>query len=462
MWDRFRAVSILCTYKLDLDRLGTVLTRGYNLLLLLLTVLVGLILLHFGHLIPAPQRSAFLRSPFFDYRGEAPETLHEIKVENLPKPYLAQSAENSPRIVPRPQNAWPQAPKDFKVELYATNLQKPRLIRTAPNGDFFVSESIAGQIRIFRGITSDGKAEQMQVFASGLELPYGVAFYPAGSNPKWVYVANASSIVRFAYSLGDLKASGPPKHIVDLPPAGLHWTRDLQFSADGQKMYVAVGSDSNAEDPDTKPDEKNRADILEFNCDGSGMRVYANGIRNPGGGLALNPQTGELWMSVNERDGLGDNLVPDYITHVQEGGFYGWPWFYAGPNQDPHYPGRHLELKSSVLTPDVLVQPHSAPLELSFYQGFQFPSEYRGDIFVSQHGSWNRSVRVGYDVIRVPLHQTGRATGEYEDFLTGFVLDNTMVWGRPVGVTVALDGSLLITDDGSDSIWRVSYLPHSK
>jgi glucose/arabinose dehydrogenase len=191
--------------------------------------------------------------------------------------------------------------------------------------------------------------------------------------------------------------------------------------------------------------------------------VYAYGLRNSGGGIAVNPQTGELWCSVNERDALGDNLVPDYITHVQEGGFYGWPWWYIGAHQDPRHQGKHPELKDNVIVPDVLLQPHNASLEFTFYPfypsslGQQFPAQYKGDIFVSEHGSWNKAVRVGYEVIRVPLHQTGHASGEYEDFLTGFVLPDGKVWGRPVGVTVAPDGSLLVSDDGSNSVWRVSY-----
>jgi glucose/arabinose dehydrogenase len=221
-------------------------------------------------------------------------------------------------------------------------------------------------------------------------------------------------------------------------------------------MFVAVGSGSNVDDPDTHPAEKNRANILAFNPDGSNMRIYAYGIRNPVG-LAIDPQTGQLWCSVNERDALGDNLVPDYITHVQPGGFYGWPWWYMGGHQDPRHQGKHPELKDKVITPDVLLQPHYASLEMTFYEGKQFPQEYDGDIFAAEHGSWNRAVRTGYEVIRVPLHHTGQATGEYQEFLTGFVLPDGDVWGRPVGVTIAHDGSLLVTDDGSNSIWRVSY-----
>ena len=297
----------------------------------------------------------------------------------------------------------------------------------------------------------------MEVFAKGLNQPYGITFYPPGGDPQWVYIGNTDAVIRFPYRNGDLVARGTAQHLVDLPAGGDHWTRDIQFTADGKKMFVSVGSASNVDDTDTTPAEKNRAEILQFNPDGSEMRVYASGIRNAGGGLAINPKNGELWCSVNERDGLGDDLVPDYITHVEEGGFYGWPWWYIGGHQDPRHEGKHPELKAKVIVPDVLVQPHNASLEMTFYEGKQFPSEFLGDIFSSQHGSWNRSLRTGYEVIRVLLHQTARATGEYEDFLTGFVVDNGHVWGRPVGVAVAQDGSLLVSDDGSNSIWRVSY-----
>jgi len=393
------------------------------------------------------------QAPFTDYRFEKPGNIRKITVNDLPAPFTTPSAGNGPKLVARPEGAWPQVPAGFQVEQYAGSLDEPRLIRTAPNGDFFVAESEAGDIRVFRGITSKGKPEQMQVFASGLSRPFGINFYPPGPNPQWVYVGNTDAVVRFPYQNGDMKARGPAEHIADVPAAAGHWTRDVQFSLDGKKMFVSVGSASNVDDA---PAEKNRADILEFNADGSEMRIYASGIRNPVG-IAVNPQTGELWCSVNERDALGDNLVPDYITHVQDGGFYGWPWWYIGGHQDPRHQGKHPELKDKVITPDVLLQPHNASLELTFYDGKQFPAEYQGDIFASEHGSWNKSVRVGYEVIRVPLHQTGHASGEYEDFMTGFVVDNGHVWGRPVGIAVAPDGSILVTDDGSNSIWRISY-----
>jgi glucose/arabinose dehydrogenase len=395
--------------------------------------------------------------PFTDYRFEKPGTFRKITLSDLPAPFATKSAGNGPEVVPRPENAWPQVPSGFKVDLYATGLDEPRLIRTAPNGDMFVAETRPGQVRVFRGINADGKPGQTEVFATGLKLPFGINFYPPGPNPQWIYVGNTNSVVRFPYQNGDLKARGPAEHIADLPSSGRgHITRDIQFTPDGSKMYVSVGSGSNVDDPDTTPAEKNRADVLEFNPDGSAMRIFAYGIRNCVG-MAVNPITSELWCSVNERDALGDNLVPDYITHVQPGGFYGWPWWYMGGHQDPRHEGKHPELKDKVITPDVILHPHNASLEMTFYDGKQFPAEYQGDIFACEHGSWNRTVRVGYELIRVPLHQTGHASGEYEDFMTGFVVDNGHVWGRPVGVTAATDGSLLVTDDGSNSIWRITY-----
>jgi len=395
--------------------------------------------------------------PFTDFRFEEPGKIRKITPADLPPPYATKSADNAPSVVKRPADAWPKTLPGFSVQLYAADLNNPRLIVTAPNGDYFVAESDPGDIKVFRGITPDGRPEKVDTFVSGLTRPYGIAFYPPGPDPQWVYVGDTNAVLRFPYRIGDLEAHGPAQHIANLPFGGGHWTRSIQFTPDGKKMFVAVGSASNIDNPDTHPDEKNRADILEFNPDGTGMRIYASGIRNPGGGLAIQPGTGALWCSVNERDGLGDNLVPDYITHVEDGGFYGWPWYYIGGHQDPRLPGTHPELKDKVLVPDVLLQAHNASLQLTFYEGTQFPAEYKGDIFASEHGSWNRSVRAGYEVIRVPLHQTGKAGGEYEDFVTGFVLPNGDAWGRPVGITVATDGSLLFTDDGSNSIWRVVY-----
>jgi glucose/arabinose dehydrogenase len=397
------------------------------------------------------------KAPFTDFRYESPGTIHKITVNDLPKPYATSSAENGAQLVARPENVWPVAPQGFKVEMYAGGLDNPRWMRTAPNGDIFLAESNPGRIRVFRGMTNDGKPEQDSIFASGLKRPYGIAFYPPGPDPQWVYIGAEGQVVRFPYHNGDLKANGPAQHIADLPAGGGHWTRAVEFSHDGKQMFVAVGSASNVDDPDTHPGEKDRADILVCDPANCQLRVYASGIRNAGGGIKVSPDTGELWCSVNERDALGDNLVPDYITHVQEGGFYGWPWWYIGAHQDPRHEGKHPELKDKTIVPDVLLQPHNASLEFVFYESDKFPAEYKGDIFASEHGSWNKAVRTGYEVIRVPLHQSGHASGEYEDFLTGFVLPDGHVWGRPVGITVAPDGSLLVSDDGSNSIWRVSY-----
>jgi glucose/arabinose dehydrogenase len=320
----------------------------------------------------------------------------------------------------------------------------------------FVAENHAGEVLVFRGISKDGKPVEKSTFATGLKNNFGIAFYPLGANPKWVYVGNTNSVVRFPYKNGDLKASGPAETIVaELPAGGGHSTRDIAFSPDGSRMFVSVGSRSNVDDADTHPAEFHRANILEFTREGKFVKIYAAGIRNPVG-IAVNPVTGQLWCSVNERDMLGDNLVPDYITSVKEDGFYGWPWYYIGGHHDPRLPGKHPELASKVTVPDVLLQPHNASLQLTFYSGKQFPAEYRGDIFAAEHGSWNKSARAGYEVIRVPL-DNGKAAGEYQDFLTGFVTPDGQVWGRPVGVATAPDGSLMVVDDGSKSIWRVSY-----
>ncbi len=305
--------------------------------------------------------------PFTDFRYEKPGTVHKITVKDLPEPYATQSSNNGPQLVARPENVWPAALPGFKVELYAAGLDNPRTLRTAPNGDIFLTESDAGRIRVFRGMTGDGKPEQSAVFASGLKQPYGLAFYPPGADPQWLYVGNTNEVVRFAYHNGDLKAGSTPEHIADLPGGG-HWTRALAFSQDGKKMFAAVGSASNVNDPDTHPQEKDRADILVCDPANCQLSVYAYGIRNAGGGIAVNPDTGELWCSVNERDALGDNLVPDYITHVQDGGFYGWPWWYMGAHQDPRHQGKHPELKDKAIVPDVLLQPHNASLELTFYE----------------------------------------------------------------------------------------------
>ncbi len=395
-----------------------------------------------------------------DWTGDAPGVRREITVANLPPPNESRSANNDADIVSRPAGAQLAVPPGFRIEEYASGLRDPRYLLTAPNGDIFVVESRADQVKVLRDQNGDGRVDVKELFTTdSLKKPFGIAFYPPGPEPQYLYVANTDGVIRFPYRNGDLKAGGRAEKLGDhLSSGGLlhgggHWTRGLAFSADGKKMYVSIGSLSNDSDDAT---EANRARIFEFNPDGSGQKVYAWGIRNAVG-IQIRPGTNELWMSTNERDDLGDDLVPDYISRVVPGGFYGWPWFYLGNHQDPRHKGKHPELAGKVIVPDVLVQSHSASLNLCFYDGRQFPEEYRGDIFAAFHGSWNRHRRTGYKIVRVPL-QNGRATGEYEDFVTGFVTPGGEVWGRPVGIAVAKDGSLLFSEDAHDTIWRVSYV----
>lgn len=394
-----------------------------------------------------------------DWTTDAPGVRRKITAADLPRPYATKSVDNGPKLIPRPTDAWPKVPQGFKVDLFAQGLRNPRQIVTAPNGDLFISESRANRIHVLRDADGDGKPEVDQVFAEGLTLPFGLAFYPLGKDPQWLYVGNTDSVVRIPYRNGDVKASGPAQVVVpDIPGGGMlrgggHWTRDLQFSRDGKKLFVSVGSFTNAGNDPTK--EERRATILQYNPDGSGYKLYASGIRNPVT-MAVNPANGELWTSVNERDEIGDELVPDYVTSVKEGGFYGFPWYYIGANQDPRHQGKHPELRDKVIVPDILLQSHSATLGMCFYTGNKFPRDYRGDAFSCLHGSWNRARRTGYKVVRYPFNN-GRSTGEYEDFMTGFVTPEGQVWGRPVGVTTGKDGALYITDDGGQVVWRVSY-----
>jgi glucose/arabinose dehydrogenase len=395
-----------------------------------------------------------------DWQSDAPGVQHRIVLSDLPPDYATPSAFNAPKIVAPPKGAKPRVPEGFDVELFASGLDDPRYLRTAPNGDIFVAESSSGIIRVLRDSDGDGRADINEKFATGLAQPFGLAFYPPGPNPQFLYVANTDSVVRFPYRNGDLRAGSKPERIAKLPSGGRltgggHWTRDVVFSKNGAKLYASVGSKTNVDDEREEPDERNRARIFQFNPDGSERNVYAWGLRNAVG-IAIHPETGELWASVNERDGLGDDLVPDYVTRVREGGFYGWPWFYLGNHPDPRHRGARADLANQVMTPDVLIQAHSAPLGMLFYEGDQFPDEYRGDAFVAFHGSWNRAKRTGYKVVRIPLDQ-GKPKGVYEDFLTGFVTPEGNVWGRPVGLTVAKDGSLLVSEDANNTIWRITY-----
>ena len=375
-------------------------------------------------------------------------------------------------------------PAGFTVSQFISNLSGPRLLRTAPNGDIFIAETGSGRIRVLRTADGADHPSENSVFATGLRGPFGIAFYPLEGEPQWVYVGNLNSVVRFPYRSGDLVARGPAETIVPLlsDSTGGHSTRDVAFSRDGARMFISVGSGSNvAESMEKKsPDEirewesshmrgsawgweAHRADVLVADPEGHGLKIFATGIRNPVG-LAVQPATGVLWCSTNERDALGDDLVPDYITHVQEGHYYGWPWYYMGNHEDPRHAGERPDLAGQATPPDVPVQSHSASLEMTFYPlnasgPAAFPAEYRGDIFAAFHGSWNRTGRTGSKVIRVHL-QNGVATGEYEDFITGFVIDDGHVWGRPVGVTTAHDGALLMTEDANGTIWRVAYSGH--
>ncbi|WP_082913436.1 PQQ-dependent sugar dehydrogenase [Caballeronia udeis] len=416
-----------------------------------------------------------------DWRHAAPGVKHHITLADLPAPYSTTSSGNGPEVVKQPANVSLSVPPGFKVRLFAKGLSNPRIVRVAPNGDIFVAETASNRIRVLRAADGAETPSDNQIFADGLDRPFGIAFYPSGNHPQWIYVANNNSIVRFPYKSGDLKASGTAQvvvpHLTD--SRGGHSTRDVAFSLDGKRMFISVGSGSNVAEGMSKKSpadiarwdaehgqgagwdaETNRATILVTDPEGhEPLHTFATGIRN-GAGIAVDPNTGELWTSTNERDGLGDDLVPDYVTRVKAGGFYGWPWYYMGDHEDPRHAGERPDLAGKTITPDVLLQSHSAPLEMCFYSATTgaaaFPAEYRGDVFVASHGSWNRSSRTGYKVMRVRLDH-GVPTGEYEDFLTGFVVNEHSVWGRPVGVAVAHDGALLVTEDGNDTLWRVAY-----
>jgi glucose/arabinose dehydrogenase len=397
-----------------------------------------------------------------DWTSDAPGVRRKITVQDLPAPSSNVLAINPPHVVGRPADAQLQVPAGFKIELYASGFRDPRFLLTAPNGDTFVTESRRNQIKVLRDTKGRGKPDLTEIFTErDLNKPFGIAFYPPGNDPQFLYVANTDGVIRFPYRNGDLKARGPAEKLgahlsggAARLRSGGHWTRDIVFSPDGKKMYVSIGSRSNDSDNAAEAD---RARIFEFNSDGSQQKVYAWGIRNAVG-IAFRPGSDELWMSTNERDEIGEDLPPDYISSVRPGGFYGWPWFYIGNHVDPHHKGKHPELADKVIVPEVLVEAHSATLNLCFYTGDQFPAEYKGDILAAFHGSWNRKKRTGYKVVRVPFDpSTGKPRGEYEDFVTGFVTPNGNVWGRPVGITVAKDGSLLFSEDGNGTIWRVSY-----
>jgi glucose/arabinose dehydrogenase len=391
------------------------------------------------------------QAAYGDWHDDAPGVVRHITADAMPPPYASGSAARAPSVVARPGGAMLRVPPGFVVNEFASGLARPRTLRVAPNGDMFLAESGAARIRVFRAADGAARPAQSAVFAEGLSLPFGIDFWPPGPSPRFVYVALSSEVVRLPYRPGDLRASGPAEVVVTNLPTGGHWTRDLVFSRDGKRMFVSVGSAGNI----ATEAEEDRADVLVFDPDGAHRRVFASGLRNCTA-EAIAPATGALWCVVNERDGLGDDLPPDYATAVREGAFYGWPWYYIGNHEDPRLKRQRVDLAGQVTVPDVLIQPHSAPLGIAFYGGAQFPADYRGDAFVTLRGSWNRARRTGYKVVRARFAD-GRPTGEYEDFLTGFVASDQAVWGRPVGVAVAHDGSLLISEDGNGTIWRIAY-----
>jgi len=437
----------------------------------------GLALLLAGaFVVPAMAQSGNLvgAAAFGDWRIDRPGVSRLIKPEDLPKPGATPSAANVSRVVPRPSSMMPQVPAGFRVELFAEGLSGPRQMQVAPNGDIFVAETRAGRIRVLRAPDGNPRPSTSEIYAGGLNRPFGIAFFPNGDNPRWIYVANTDNVVRFPYNKGDIKAAGQPEIVVAQLPHGYgHSTRDIAFTKDNKRMLISVGSASNnAEGMGSAPagatswndehplgaswgSETDRAAVLTFDPNGKRLGVFATGIRNCVG-LAVHPTTGDVYCSTNERDGLGDNLVPDYVTRVREGAFYGWPWFYIGGNEDPQHIGQRPDLKEKVTVPDVLIQAHSASLGITFYNGNAFPAEYVGDGFAAEHGSWNRSKRTGYKVVRIRL-KDGIPTGEYQDFVTGFVINDSEVWGRPVGVAVAHDGALLVSEDGNGTIWRITH-----
>ena len=368
------------------------------------------------------------------------------KKPELPKPFATKSAGNGPDRENPPEGFLPQVPQGFQVNLFARGFKTPRFLTTAPNGDIFLADSGSGEIIILRDPGNTGGAQEREVFASGLRRPFGIAFHD-----NYVYIGEHTRVVRFTYDPKTSKRTGAAEKLMDLPSGG-HWTRTVAFSKDGKQLFFSVGSEGNIETDDPPI----RAAITVCDPDGKNARQYATGLRNPVG-IAIEPSTGRLWTSVNERDELGDDLPPDYLTSVKDGGFYGWPYSYIGGTVDPRVKPQKPALVAKAIVPDVLLGPHTAPLQFAFYTGTQFPEKYRGGAFVAEHGSWNRAKRSGYQVAFVQF-KNGEAVADPETFLTGLVADpgGNAVNGRPVGVAVAPDGSLLVSDDGANVVYRVS------
>ena len=413
------------------------------------------------------------------WSDDQPGRIHAVRMADLPPPFASASAGNNPKTVPRPQGVLPSVPANFAVNLWATDPDRGRVMAKAPNGDIFISSTTKRLIKVFRSSTG-ATADKISVFADKLDRPFGFAFWPAGPNPQYLYVANVNSIIRFPYKNGDLVAGAPAEVVVPTLTAetGSHSSRTLVFSRDGKTMYLSIGSASNvAEGIGATPPEPlkqweakhglgaawgaelDRAVVLAFDPDGKNKRTFATGLRNCVG-MYLYPRTGDLLCSVNERDMLGDNLPPDYLTRVKGGAHYGWPWHYIGANEEPRLQGQRPDLKDKVTAPDLLLTAHSAPLGMIMYDSpaaakAAFPQEYLGDVFLALHGSWNRATRTGSKVVRVFM-KDGVPTGKYQDFMTGFVVSDKEVWGRPSSVVVQDDGSLLVDDDVTGEIWRVA------
>jgi glucose/arabinose dehydrogenase len=373
------------------------------------------------------------------------QVTHGIKPP-LPAPYATKSAGNPPEEVAPPKGFLPTVPAGFQVNIFAADFKEPRWLTVAPNNDIFLADTHGGAIYILRDPQHTGGAQEREIFLSGLDEPFGIVFHD-----DYIYVGDTDAVLRYKFDPKTSKRLGEAEKLMDLPRGG-HSTRALMFSADGKHLFVSVGSQSNVDiESDTR-----RAAITICDPDGKNARLYATGLRNPVG-LALEPKTGQLWTSVNERDGLGDDLPPDYTTSVKDGGFYGWPYSYIGDNVDPRVRPQKPELVAKVIVPDVLLGAHHAPLQFAFYTGKQFPASYRGGMFLAEHGSWNRSQRAGYQVVFIPF-KDGKPSGDPQPFMTGLVPDPSKgnVNGRPVGVTVAPDGSLLVSDDGAQVVYRIS------
>jgi glucose/arabinose dehydrogenase len=442
---------------------------------------VALLLVLWAMAVSAAAQVRTGQAAFGDWRSDAPGVVRKITPADMPPPFATSAAGNPPGLAPKPAGAALKAPPGFTVRPFA-KLEGPRMVRVAPNGDIFVAETSARRISVLRAPPGAGHPSVNHVFVRSLRGPFGIAFYPPGPNPRWIYVATVNSVLRYPYANGDLTPRGPAQTVIPRLANSVsgHTTRDLAVSPDGRRLFISVGSASNVGDnvprktrEDTAAwqgghalgaawgEEENRANVLESDPDGKGLHVFAAGIRNCVG-LAIHPVSHDVWCATNERDMLGDNLPPDYVTRVRQGAFYGWPWYYIGAHEDPRLKGLRPDLAGKVTVPDVLLQPHSAPLGMTFYDAESgtaaFPSEYRGDAFVALHGSWNRGARTGYKIVRIKLNGAAPA-GTYQDFVTGFVVDADNVWGRPVAVAVARDGALLFTDDGGDVLWRVAYAP---